>query len=153
MSTTSIANPFEHTIVVLDLGRLGDQAPDLRRYVEERYRWGVTLGVFQERVDGPDDGAEVLVAIERRTGGRAGFATFYEINDNRLWVGQLWVDEAFRRQGIALEILDRAIDVARARGLDAVLLGRAETNAPMLALLEGAGWKVDHVVHSIKVTP
>ncbi len=144
---------FDDPIVVLDLGRLGGQASDLRRYVEECYRRGVALGVFQERVDGPDDDAEILVAIDRRTGNRAGFATFYEIDDNRLWVGQLWVDEAWRRRGIALEILDRAIEVARARGFHAVLLGRAETNAPMLALLEGAGWTVDHVVHRIKVTP
>lgn len=153
MSDAQDRSVFDVPIVVLDLGRLGDQPAELRCHVADRYRQGVALGVFEERVDGPDADAEILVATDRRTGGGVGFATFYEIDDNRLWIGQIWVEQDRRRQGIALELLDRAIDVARARGFHAVLLGRAEHNTAMLALLEGAGWRVEHVVHSLEVTP
>lgn len=146
-------NPFEDPIVVLDLGSLGGQTAELRAWVDSRYHRGVELGVFEARDVTLDPDTELLVAVDRRTLTRTGFATVYEIEGNRLWVAQLWVEEDRRRQGIAIEILDRAIDVARARGHDAVLLGRAEHNAPMLALLEGAGWKVEHVVLSLKVQP
>lgn len=149
---------FDSPVRIACLGRLGDQARELLDHVADRCRQGVAIGVFQERVDGPDPDAEVLVAIDTRqpdTGPRRwmGFATFYEINENRLWVAQLWVDEDCRKQGIATALLDRALDVARERGHDAVLLGRAEHNRPMKSLLERSGWQVDHIVHSLKVTP
>lgn len=144
-------NTFEHPIVVLDLGPLDRQDAELRRHVVDRFRQGVALGVFEDSADGPDGDAELLVAVDRATGGRAGFATFCEINGGRLWIQLLWVEPERRREGIAQELLDRAIDVARARGFSAVLLGRMENNAPMLAVLESAGWKVEHVVHGIEV--
>lgn len=147
------AGVFDDPVRIACLGRLRDQPRELLDHVADRYRQGVALGVFQERVDGPDPGAEMLVATDQRKPGRVvGFATFYEINDNRLWVAQLWVDEDCRRQGIASELIERAFSVAHERILNAVLLGRAQHNIAMAALLEGAGFQVDHIVHSIKVT-
>lgn len=120
---------------------------EIMALVLDRYALGIELGVFERSDAGPDADCEAMVAVD--PGGKAlGFATFYEIEDGeRLWLHLLWIDEAWRRQGIASELLEEVEMLAEVRGYASVLLGRSESNAAMAALLERAGWAVDQIVH------
>ena len=64
------------------------------------------------------------------------------VKDDALFLGQLFVDGAFRRQGIGTEVVEGLIEEA-ARAGRAVTLGVVKTN-PALRLYERLGFRTTH---------
>jgi len=118
-----------------------------RTYIHDRTQQAMLEGQLRERKP-PDDDSGVAIAVAP-SGHWAGFATFYETTDGRLWLDLLWVEPAWRRRGVGRQLLEAVRQAARARNLAGVAQGHAEHNAPMLALMRREGWAVDHVVRSI----
>jgi GNAT superfamily N-acetyltransferase len=137
------------SIEIVTLFRIGADAQALT-FIRDRTRQAQLDGNVDADRPPPGDDSQAAIAVAE-SGHWAGFATFYEVNDNRLWLDVLWVEKAWRRAGIAQRLLEAVRQAARERKLRSVLLGRFAGNTPMAALLERAGWPVDHVVHSRKV--
>lgn len=57
-------------------------------------------------------------------------------------ISHLAVDEHFRRQGIAKVLLEKAADLARAKGLHKLVLEVEANNQPAVALYQRAGFEV-----------
>jgi GNAT superfamily N-acetyltransferase len=123
-----------------------DQDPSILALITDRLAVGVRMGVFQAGPDGLRPDSSAILAIDGDK--TVGFATFYEVEGDRLWVHLLWVDEDYRRQGIATDLLQQLEMVAAERGVRSVMLGCMPGNAAMAALLRHEGWPVDHVVYS-----
>jgi GNAT superfamily N-acetyltransferase len=64
------------------------------------------------------------------------------VTDDALFLGQLFVDDALRRQGIGTEIVKGLIEEASSAGL-ALALGVVKTN-PALRLYERLGFRTTH---------
>lgn len=118
-----------------------------RTFVHDRLGQAQAAGLIPQRKPPADDsGVAIAVAPSDHW---AGFATFYETTDGRLWLDVLWVEPDWRRRGVGRQLLEAVRHAARSCDLAGVALGHAEHNAPMLALMRRAGWTVDHVVRSI----
>lgn len=64
------------------------------------------------------------------------------LKDDTLFLAQLFVDSAWRRQGIGTEVVKGLVDEAASAGL-AVTLGVVKTN-PALRLYERIGFRITH---------
>lgn len=72
----------------------------------------------------------------------AGLASvrIFQPDDSRAHVFQMWVAPEFRGRGIGRGLLDAALDWARARGVDAVVLDVTVGDTPARKLYESAGF-------------
>lgn len=138
---------YKQALSVVYLDRLGDH-PQARTFVHDRTHQAQLIGVIPADRKPPADDSSIAIAVAP-SGHWAGFATFYETSDGRLWLDVLWVEAAWRRRGVGRQLIEAVRTAARSAQLAGVALGHAELNAPMIALMQRAGWKVDHVVRSI----
>lgn len=122
-------------------------SPTARTFVHDRTRQAQRAGVLPADRSVPADDSGVAVAVAP-SGHWAGFATFYETTDGRLWLDVLWVEDAWRRRGVGLQLLEAVRTAARNGGLKGVACGHLEGNGRMVGLMQRAGWAVDHVVRS-----
>lgn len=127
------------------------ESPQLRTFVHDRLRQAQRADAIPDRQP-PGDDCGVAIAVAG-SGHWAGFATFYETTDGRLWLDVLWVEPAWRRRGAGRLLLEAVRQAARSSGLAGVACSHAEHNAPMVALMQRTGWAVDHIVRSIGATP
>lgn len=98
-------------------------------------------------------GHDVFVAVS--DGRPVGFATV-ELNAFHEGMGvvhMIAVDPAYQRRGIATQLMDRAAEHMRARGMDiaAVETGGDRGHAPARAMYEAAGYKALPVVRYLKL--
>jgi GNAT superfamily N-acetyltransferase len=136
---------MSHTDPGLELSSVWlDQDRQVRSLVRDLFRQALAEGLFPQRPPPHDDSRAVLALAGN--GRVAGLAVYYEVNDKRLWLDFLWVQPHWRRRGVGLQLMQAVEHAARHRKLEGVILGHAETNAPMIALAERAGWAVDHIV-------
>lgn len=146
----SASDHYDQPLSIVYLQQLRE-SPQLRTFVHDRLRQARLADAIADRQP-PGDDCGVAIAVAR-SGHWAGFATFYETTDGRLWLDVLWVEPAWRRRGAGRLLLEAVRQAARSAGLAGVACGHAEHNAPMVALMQRAGWAVDHIVRSIGVTP
>ena len=118
--------------------------------VLDRFRAAQRAGNIPRR-PAPRDDDSVVVARDGET--FAGFATYYPVNDKRLWLDVLWIEPNHRRRGVAVRLLHEVELAAQRRHLRGLLLGHDQNNAAMTALMQHAGWPVDHIVRSKEVRP
>ena len=96
-------------------------AGDVDRFTHVDEPWRFALVAVREHGD--------LVAVARYEGEP-------EARDAEIAVV---VDDALQHQGVGRGLLDRLVDVARERGLDALVADVLSVNSPMLALLRALG--------------
>lgn len=75
-----------------------------------------------------------------------GIATFYAIDDARLWLDVLYVWPDKRGGGVASALIAAVEDYAQSVGIKAVLFGTSIKNAPMTACAARNGYAADHTV-------
>ena len=74
------------------------------------------------------------------------YPTFSTVAVAPIWLlNDLYVDENYRGQGIASQLLQTAETAARDAGAARIWLRTAEDNVPAQRLYEGRGWKRDSV--------
>jgi GNAT superfamily N-acetyltransferase len=104
---------------------------------------------------GPRPAAEVLIA--RRDGEAAAFALFFPnfstfLGRPGLWLEDLFVQPAFRRQGCARALLRTLAALARERGCGRFEWSVLDWNAPAIAFYEALGatilqdWRIARIV-------
>ena len=130
--------------------RLSDD-PRARTFVHHGMRQAQLAGLIPIDRKPPGDDCGVAIAVVP-SGHWPGFATFYETTEGRLWLDVLWVERAWRRRGVGRQLLEAVRQAARLAELAGVACGHAEHNATMIALMQRAGWAVDHIVRSIGAT-
>jgi len=90
----------------------------------------------------------ILLAIDEITRGAAGFAQLYPVFSSLhmapAWIlNDLFVRPAFRRHGVAHELLDAANHLARDTGAAQLELATGNDNMAAQTLYESRGWKRD----------
>ena len=103
----------------------------------------VAPGVFDEPVR-PDltrrflatPNYRIVVALEGDlvVGMATGFTHFHPDKDEEFFVNELGVDDAYRRQGIGLQLMRAILAEAKAMGCKEAWLGTEHDNGPALAL-------------------
>ena len=99
-----------------------------------------------------DAGESHVLVAEDGQGGLAGFTQLYSLFSSVamepvLILNDLFVDENHRRNGIARQLLDAAVDHARTQGAIRLVLETGVNNSQARALYEKAGWRlIDDVV-------
>lgn len=125
----------EETIIRLRLVELDE--PYARVWTEEdqeefeRYRGYAAQGLSLGAYDG-----DCLVGIaltERRDWNRT------------LWVWEIGVEEAYRRQGIGKRLVDALSEIARAQGLRVLVFETQSTNVPAIRFYRSVGCEIDAV--------
>jgi len=133
-------------IDIVTLHRI-DADPRARTFIHDRTRQAQLAGAIPDRAM-PEDDSMATIAVTP-SNHWAGFATWYETNTKQLWLDVLWVDPAWRRRGVAMRLLEAVRQASRQAKLRGVATGHFEGNAPMVALMQRAGWPVDHIVRAI----
>ncbi|MBN1311389.1 MAG: GNAT family N-acetyltransferase [Anaerolineae bacterium] len=124
----------EQTVITLQLVELA--TPYTHVWEEndaemERYQGyaaqGLSLGAYDE---------EKLVGLaltERRDWNRT------------LWIWEIGVEEAYRRQGIGRQLMDRLIDIAQSEGLRAISFETQNTNVPAIRFYRSMGCEIEAI--------
>jgi GNAT superfamily N-acetyltransferase len=127
-------------------GELIRQPLAVRTWVRRSCLRMIQAGTVPTRPMPTDDSG--IAWIKTAAGDLAGFATYYETTANSLWLDLLWIEDAWRRRGMATALLNMVTAMAIAKRLDSVELGHVTYNAPMVALMKKHGWAVDHIVRA-----
>lgn len=90
----------------------------------------------------------VLLALDKASGKAAGFIqlfpSFSSVAADHTWIlNDLFVDPAFRRQGLARSLMNAAKDFAQSTGAVRLGLMTAHTNTQAQALYESLGYVMD----------
>ncbi len=81
------------------------------------------------------------------------YPTFSSVNLRRIWtLNDLFVVEAYRRRGVARQLIAAAIALARETSARSLALLTEEANAPAQALYESLGWTHDTVYRRYTLT-
>jgi ribosomal protein S18 acetylase RimI-like enzyme len=106
---------------------------DTRQYLTKRIEEGSALG-FIARVGGHPAGFTLI------------YPTFSTVALAPIWLlNDLWVDEKYRRHGIANALLEKAENEARQSGAGRIWLRTALDNRAARALYVRRGWVFDEV--------
>jgi [ribosomal protein S18]-alanine N-acetyltransferase len=92
---------------------------------------------FEEHMDGSEAGA--LVA--EGDGRLAGYAC-YQIEDHKLHLTNLAVDDAFRRKSVAKQVLSHILDLARDRDCELIFLEVRISNEAARCFYEASGFRI-----------
>lgn len=127
-----------------------DYSPAYRKFVHACLRRAQEAQDIPRRAppDGDSQAVFALTGPENRIGG---FATFYEVNERRLWLDILWVEPEYRRLGVGSWLLRRVAETAKAQRLKAVALGHVENNTAMVALMKHDEWPIAHIVRQKEI--
>lgn len=81
------------------------------------------------------------------------YPTFSSVNLRRIWtLNDLFVVEAYRRRGVARQLIAAAVALARETSARSLALLTEETNTPAQALYESLGWTRDTVYRRYTLT-
>lgn len=72
------------------------------------------------------------------------YPLFSSVSMKRVWLlNDLYVDEDFRRKGVATALLDRAVEFGKSSGARHIMLETANDNFEAQKLYENHGWETD----------
>ena len=140
--------PTAPTLKIYELGTLSLD-PELQAHVVDRHHQALREGRYPDR-PAPDGDSQIIYCRDP-AGEVVAFTTYYETDGGSLWLDVLWIEEAWRRKGVATVLLNIVMADAIAGGLKSVMLGHLPDNEAMAVLMTKAGWPVDHVVRIRKV--
>ena len=109
--------------------------------------------IFRAHLDHPD--AEIFVyELDGVVAGAASLWFRLRLNwtTPEAWVPDLYVDPAFRRQGIARELLDSCLQAARKRGCHCLVLASGHHRAEAHQLYENYGFTHTGRVYGLMLT-
>jgi ribosomal protein S18 acetylase RimI-like enzyme len=82
-----------------------------------------------------------------------GFATFYEVGLDRVWLDILYVSPGARRIGLATKLVEAVRGESRRHGCRRILFGTRPSNIAMVALAKRQGFEVESLNYAQDLCP